>query len=143
MVSSGFLTLAIIALAALAPAIPASAQVTAVNPVLTASPGNLNADPGHGCLVLAEGDSGLFSNETEGPVAIGGNVQFQNCRVGLNNPGTYTLPGGGAPARAGAARPRRRPTRRSTSRRPVARGVRGVPAGPRTGRPPAAGLPGR
>jgi choice-of-anchor A domain-containing protein len=89
-----------------------AAQAAApINPVRPVSPGDAAADPSHGFLVLVEGDAGLYQNETEGPVAIGGDVRFRNYRVGLNNAGSYVIPGesrpvglvvGGAPDFAGS-----------------------------------------
>jgi choice-of-anchor A domain-containing protein len=93
------------------PAACAAQAATPVNPVQPVNPADAAADPSHGFLVLVEGDAGLYQNETEGPVAIGGDVRFRNYRVGLNNAGTYVIPGesrpvglvvGGAPDFAGS-----------------------------------------
>jgi choice-of-anchor A domain-containing protein len=93
------------------PTAGATQAAVPVNPVQPVSPGDAAADPSHGFLVLVEGDAGLYQNETEGPVAIGGDVRFRNYRVGLNNAGSYVIPGearpvglvvGGAPDFAGS-----------------------------------------
>lgn len=63
------------------------------NPVRPVDPANVQTDPSHGFLVLVEGDANLFENETEGPVAVGGNLRFRQYNVGANNPGSYVLPG--------------------------------------------------
>ncbi|GAB2981225.1 collagen-binding domain-containing protein [Saccharothrix stipae] len=69
------------------------ALAAAVNPVRPHAPDDVVADPSHGFLVLVEGDAALYENETEGPVAIGGDVRFRQYNAGANNPGTYTLAG--------------------------------------------------
>jgi choice-of-anchor A domain-containing protein len=93
------------------PAAGAAQAATPVNPVQPVNPADAAADPSHGFLVLVEGDAGLYQNETEGPVAIGGDVRFRNYRVGLNNAGSYVIPGesrpvglvvGGAPGFSGS-----------------------------------------
>lgn len=83
------------ALLAMIPAGVAAGQpLTApVNPVRPVDPANVRTDPSHGFLVLVEGDANLFENETEGPVAVGGNLRFRQYNVGANNPGGYVLPG--------------------------------------------------
>lgn len=65
----------------------------AVNPLMPVAPGDVYADPSHGFLVLIEQDAELNENETEGPMAIGGDVRFRDYRAGLNNPGSYVLSG--------------------------------------------------
>ncbi|NUT48764.1 MAG: choice-of-anchor A family protein [Saccharothrix sp.] len=64
-----------------------------VNPLRPVAPDDVVLDPSHGFLVLVEGDASLYENETEGPVAIGGDVRFRVYNAGLNNPGNYVLPG--------------------------------------------------
>ncbi len=64
-----------------------------VNPVRPVAPDDVVTDPSHGFLVLVEGDAALHENETEGPVAVGGDLRFRLYNSGANNPGTYTLPG--------------------------------------------------
>ncbi|QQQ75789.1 choice-of-anchor A family protein [Saccharothrix sp. 6-C] len=75
----------------------AQPRLAAVNPVRPVAPDDVDADPSHGFLVLVEGDAALYENETEGPMAIGGDVRFRLYNAGLNNPGTYTLPGDDRP----------------------------------------------
>ncbi|XVS63775.1 collagen-binding domain-containing protein [Actinosynnema sp. CA-299493] len=92
---SGAVGLAV-AVAVLATGWAPSAQprfAAAVNPVRPVAPDDVHADPSHGFLVLVEGDAALYENETEGPVAVGGDVRFRQYNAGPNNPGTYTLPG--------------------------------------------------
>ncbi|KOX21932.1 hypothetical protein ADK67_25180 [Saccharothrix sp. NRRL B-16348] len=64
-----------------------------VNPLRPVAPDDVYADPSHGFLVLVEGDAALYENETEGPMAIGGDVRFRQYNAGLNDPGTYVLSG--------------------------------------------------
>ncbi|TQM82690.1 choice-of-anchor A domain-containing protein [Saccharothrix saharensis] len=64
-----------------------------VNPVRPVAPDDVYLDPSHGFLVLVEGDAALYENETEGPVAVGGDVRFRQYNAGLNHAGTYVLPG--------------------------------------------------
>lgn len=64
-----------------------------VNPLRPVAPDDVYADPSHGFLVLVEGDAALHENETEGPMAIGGDVRFRQYNAGPNHPGTYVLPG--------------------------------------------------
>nr|MDT0666760.1 hypothetical protein [Micromonospora sp. DSM 115978] len=71
---------------------PASAQVFAINPVQPVAPFNSAIDPSHGFLVLVEEDAALLENETEGTVAIGGDLSFRDYRVGLNESGDYVIP---------------------------------------------------
>lgn len=70
-----------------------STLAAVVNPLRPVAPDDVVADPSHGFLVLVEGDASLYENETEGPVAIGGNVRFRAYNAGPNHPGTYVLPG--------------------------------------------------
>ncbi|WP_041259668.1 hypothetical protein [Pseudofrankia inefficax] len=63
--------------------------MTGLNPVLPVSPGNPTADPSHGFLVLNQNNASLFTNETEGPVAVGGG--------GVAVPPAGTSPLGGRP----------------------------------------------
>ncbi|MFI9007389.1 collagen-binding domain-containing protein [Actinosynnema sp. NPDC053489] len=72
---------------------PQPRPAASVNPVRPVAPDDVVADPSHGFLVLVEGDAGLYENETEGPVGVGGDVRFRAYNAGPNNPGTYTLPG--------------------------------------------------
>ncbi|MFF5987235.1 collagen-binding domain-containing protein [Prauserella flavalba] len=85
---------AVVLIAGMSPGRQASAQAEApVNPVRPVSPDDVQTDPSHGFLVLVEGDAGLYENETEGPVAVGGDIRFRAYQVALNNPGTYVAPG--------------------------------------------------
>ncbi|NUT50520.1 MAG: choice-of-anchor A family protein [Saccharothrix sp.] len=68
-----------------------------VNPLRPVAPDDVYADPSHGFLVLVEGDARLYENETEGAVAVGGDVVFRVYNTGLNYPGTYVLPGDALP----------------------------------------------
>jgi choice-of-anchor A domain-containing protein len=87
-------SLAAVVLAVVPTGVAVGQPLTApVNPVRPVDPANVQTDPSHGFLVLVEGDAGLFQNETEGPVAVGGNLRFRQYNVGANNPGSYTLPG--------------------------------------------------
>ncbi|MGW4112006.1 collagen-binding domain-containing protein [Actinosynnema sp. NPDC004786] len=70
-----------------------SALAAVVNPLRPVAPDDVVADPSHGFLVLVEGDASLYENETEGPVAIGGDVRFRVYNAGPNHPGAYVLPG--------------------------------------------------
>ncbi|MCC8248662.1 choice-of-anchor A family protein [Saccharothrix luteola] len=72
---------------------PQPRLAAAVNPLRPVAPDDVYADPSHGFLVLVEGDAALYENETEGPVAIGGDVRFRQYNAGPNHPGTYVLPG--------------------------------------------------
>ena len=56
----------------------------------------LEGDNGFG--VLVEGNTFLGSTESEGPVAMGGNLSFGTYNVSLHNVGTYTAPGDTRPA---------------------------------------------
>jgi hypothetical protein len=68
----------------------AAAPINLVRPV---APNDAQVDPSHGFLVLVERDAGLYQNETEGPVAVGGDVRFRNYRTALNNAGSYVIAG--------------------------------------------------
>ncbi|MEU4764668.1 choice-of-anchor A family protein [Actinosynnema sp. NPDC023794] len=72
---------------------PQPRPAAVVNPLRPVAPDDVYADPSHGFLVLVEGDAALYENETEGPMAIGGDVRFRQYNAGPNNPGTYVLPG--------------------------------------------------
>ncbi|MEV6819634.1 choice-of-anchor A family protein [Nocardiopsis dassonvillei] len=71
----------------LLPAAPALAE-TAVNPVS----GN------QGFLVVTEGDAVLAGNESEGAVAVGGDLVFGDYNVAAHTPGSYTAEGDEHPA---------------------------------------------
>lgn len=77
--------------------VPRTGLAAVVNPLRPVAPGDVVADPSHGFLVLVEGDAALYENETEGPVAIGGDVRFRTYNAGANDPGTYVLPGDSRP----------------------------------------------
>ncbi|MFJ4710874.1 collagen-binding domain-containing protein [Streptomyces sp. NPDC088785] len=67
-----------------APAAAARAPVTVGNPVAG----------GNGFGVLTEGDAHLGSTESEGPVAVGGDLSFgAGYNVSLNAAGSFTAPG--------------------------------------------------
>ncbi|QFZ23306.1 collagen-binding domain-containing protein [Saccharothrix syringae] len=76
---------------------PALGAGVAVNPLRPVAPDDVAADPSHGFLVLVETGAELNENETEGPVAVGGDVRFRTCNAGPDNPGTYVLPGDDRP----------------------------------------------
>ncbi|MFZ3561455.1 collagen-binding domain-containing protein [Streptomyces sp. BH055] len=63
----------------------------------TVSIGN-PVDGNNGFGVVTEGDAMLGSTESEGPVAIGGNLSFgSGYNVAIHTPGTYTAPGDSQP----------------------------------------------
>lgn len=63
----------------------------------TVSVGN-PVDGSNGFGVVTEGDAMLGSTESEGPVAIGGNLSFgSGYNVSLNTPGSFTAPGDDQP----------------------------------------------
>jgi choice-of-anchor A domain-containing protein len=79
--------------------VAAPAAATAVNPVRPVAPNDAAADPSHHFLVLVEGDAGLYENETEGTVLVGGDVSWRGYQVTpRSGAAEYTVPGDTAPA---------------------------------------------
>lgn len=68
-----------------------------VNPVRPVSADNAALDPSHHFLVLVEGNAGLYQNESEGTMLVGGDVSWRGYQV-VPKSTPYTVPGDTAPA---------------------------------------------
>ncbi|HEX3651162.1 MAG TPA: collagen-binding domain-containing protein [Pseudonocardiaceae bacterium] len=99
LVVGGFLLLGA-AVATVPTAPPAAAAVSGpVNPVRPVAPDDAAADPSHHFLVLVEGNAGLYENETEGTVLVGGNLAWRGYQVTPRaGAAEYTVPGDTDPA---------------------------------------------
>ncbi|MFD6095277.1 choice-of-anchor A family protein [Nocardiopsis flavescens] len=78
----------------------ASASAAALLALALCAPGTAAADTttdplegNRGFLVVVEGDATLAGNESEGPVAIGGDLSFGAYNVAAHTPGSYVAPG--------------------------------------------------
>lgn len=49
------------------------------------------ADHASGFNVVTDGDAALIANESEGPIAIGGNLSFDQYNVGIHRAGTFKV----------------------------------------------------
>jgi len=68
-----------------------------VNPVRPVSAGDAALDPSHHFLVLVEQNAGLYHNEAEGSILVGGDVSWRSYQV-VPKSTPYTVPGDNAPA---------------------------------------------